>query len=185
LPISSVSDFEQFALKIEKSIAIKVKAKESDASSYVLQKEKDTLVEITQWKEHSVIKWEQELNARELRGEKALTNDLKQQWSVFKKEQEVKLRGAFKQKLENSFDVLAKCFISWVSHKYTTGSLTMAKKYMTLVENGQFDLKECQRDQVVFSNGNLYIEYSVDRIMEELGDEIVKSLHFEEDEWQV
>lgn len=185
MPISSVSDFEQFILKVEKNIAAKVKTKETNASLYVLQKEKDTLAEITRWKERSAIKWEQEQNALEQREEKALVATVKQQWSVFKKEHEMVLRAAFKQKLEASFDLLAKCFISWVSHNYTTGTLTMAKKYTSLVENEQFDLQECKKDQIIFSSENLYIEYSVDRIMEELGNEIIKSLQFEEDEWQV
>lgn len=61
----------------------------------------------------------------------------------------------------------------------------MPKKYIALVESDEFDILECQQEQIIFSSGNLYIEYSVDRIIEELGDDITKSLHFEENEWQV
>jgi hypothetical protein len=185
LPISSVSDFNHFAQKIEKSIATKVKIKEADASAYVLQKQKDTLTEITQWKERSVKQWNQELNALEQREEKALLNDIKQQWSVFKKDHETAFRQTFREALEDSFEALAKCFIAWVSRNYTTGTFTMAKKYTALIENTQFNIQESTQEQIAFASGNLYIEYSVDRIIEELGDEINKHLHLEENEWQV
>ncbi len=185
MPISSVSDFEHFAQKIEKSIATKVKAKEADASAYVLQKQKDTLTEIKQWKERSVKKWNEELNALEKREEQALLNDIKQQWSVFKKDHETAFRQTFKEALEDAFEALAKCFITWISRNYTTGTFTMAKKYTALIENTQFDIQESSQDQIIFESGNLYIEYSVERIMDELGDEINKHLHLEENEWQV
>jgi len=162
-----------------------VATKETDASTYALQKERDTLMEIKQWKELSAKKWTQELNAQEQREQKALGNDVKQQWSAFKKDHEAAFRTTFKQALEASFESLAKCFISWVVHNYTTGTLTMPKKYIALVESNEFDVLECQQEQIIFASGNLYIEYSVDRIIEELGDDITKCLHFEENEWQV
>ena len=60
----------------------------------------------------------------------------------------------------------------------------MHHSFKSLVDSKQFDIHECKKEQVIFASGNLYIEYSVERIIEELGDEIAAKMHFEENEWQ-
>ncbi|MGB6018646.1 MAG: hypothetical protein WBF77_03525 [Sulfurimonadaceae bacterium] len=184
MQISSVSDFERFALKTKKSIATKVKRAEDDASLYALQKEEAALREIELWRELSRKEWKQELYAREQQGERAVADEVNRQWSAFKKERKTALKEALKARLQQEFPAMAACFVAWVSHNYETGTFTMAKAFMASVDREQFDLRECEEEQVVFASGNLYIEYSVERIIEELGDEITQYMHFEENEWQ-
>jgi hypothetical protein len=185
LQISSVSDFERFALKTGKSIAAKVKRAEDDASEYALQKEEATLQEIQGWRELSAAEWKQELYAREQQGERAVVDEVNRQWSAFKKGRKRALKAALKARLQQEFPALAACFVAWVSRNYETGAFTMNQSFMASVDSEQFDLRECEKKQVIFSSGHLYIEYSVERIIEELGDEIAQQMHFEENEWQV
>ena len=184
MQISSVSDFERFALKTEQSIATKVKKSEENTSLYVLQKEESTLRELQEWRELSTAEWKQELYAREQQGERAIADEINRQWSAFKKERKRALEVTLKTRLQDEFPALAACFITWVSHNYKTGSFTLNSSFTALVDNKQFDIHECEKEQVIFASGNLYIEYSVERIIEELGDEIAKQMHFEENEWQ-
>ena len=106
------------------------------------------------------------------------------QWSAFKKERKNRLETALKTRLQEEFPSLAACFIAWVSRNYKTGIFTMHHSFTALAESEQFDIRECEKEQVIFASGNLYIEYSVERIIEELGDEIAQQMHFEENEWQ-
>lgn len=182
MQISSVSDFERFAVKTQKSIATKVKRAEDDAALYALQKEEETLRKIQGWRELSRTEWEQELYAREQQGERAVSDEVNRQWSAFKKERKTALKAAFKVRLEEVFADLATCFVAWVSGNYKRGTFTMAEAFIPLVNRERFDIRECEKEQVVFESGNLYIEYSVERIIEELGDEITQHMHFEENE---
>ena len=184
MQISSVSDFERFSLKVNNNIAAKVKKSEENASLYVLQKEDSTVRELQEWRELSTAEWKQELFAREQQGERAIADEVNRQWSVFKKERKKALETALKTRLQEEFPSLAACFIAWVSRNYKTGTLTMHHSFTSLAENRQFDIHECEKEQVIFASGNLYIEYSVERIIEELGDEIAQQMHLEENEWQ-
>jgi len=58
----------------------------------------------------------------------------------------------------------------------------MPEAYMSFVTKEEFLLRMCEKEEIVFTSGNLYIEYSVERIIEELDDEI--TLHFKDDKWQ-
>lgn len=185
MQISSVSDFERFALKTKQSIRAKVKKSEDDASHYALHKEEATLREIESWRERSAAEWKQELYAREQQGERTITDEVNLKWSTFKKERKRVLETALKTRLQEEFSSLAACFIAWVSRNYKTGTFTMHHSFSSLVNKKQFEIQECEQEQVIFASGNLYIEYSVERIIEELGDEIAQQMHFEENEWQV
>lgn len=184
MQISSVSDFERFALKTEQSIAAKVKKSEDDASLYALQKEASSLQELERWKVLSAAEWKQELYAREQQGERAVADEVNTQWSAFKKERKTAIKTALKARLQQEFPALAACFVAWVSRNYKTGTFTMNRSFMALVESEKFEVRECEKEQVVFTSGKLYIEYSVERIIDELGDEIAQQMHFEENEWQ-
>jgi len=61
----------------------------------------------------------------------------------------------------------------------------MPKAYMSLVKKEGFFLHTDEKEQIIFTSGNLYIEYSIERIIEELDDEINLGMHFKDDEWQV
>ena len=185
MQISSVSDFERFALKSEKSIAAKVKKSEESASEYALQKSEATLRETELWRELSAAEWKQELYARQQQGERAVADEVNRQWSTFKKERKTALKAALRLRLQKEFPALAECFTLWVSRNYKTGTLTMPKAFTASVDRKQFEVRECEEEQVVFASGNLYIEYSVERIIDELGDEIAQQMHFEENEWPV
>jgi len=185
LPISSVSDFERFALKTEQSIATKVKRSEESAALYALQKEASTLQESVRWRELSAAEWKQELYARKQQGERTVADEVNRQWSAFKTERKRALKAALKARLQEEFPALATCFIAWVSRNYKRGKFTMHPSFMEAVESELFEVDVCEQEQVIFASGNLYIEYSVERIIEELGNEIAVKMHFKENEWQV
>ncbi len=184
MPISSVSDFERYALKSKKRIAAKVKKSEDEASAYALEKEKEAQQETERWLQQSRSEWKRELSARQKQGKRGVSDEVKRQWSAYKKERKQALESALRVRLAEAFPALAECFIDWVSQNYETGVLIMPKAYAASVKTERFDLHESKKEQVVFTSGNLYIEYSVERIIEELGDDIVSSMHFEEGPWQ-
>lgn len=183
MPISSVSDFERFALKTKKRIAAKAERSEADASVYALQKEEEALREIERWLQQSRSEWKQELRAREQEGRRGVSDEAERLWSAYKKERRTALEAALKVRLSQEFPVLAACFIAWVSRNYKKGVLIMPKAHMASVKTELFELLECKKEQIVFTSGNLYIEYSVERIIEELGDEIASGMYFEENRW--
>jgi primosomal protein N' len=184
LPLSSVSDFERFALKSKKRIAAKVKKTEEDASAYALQKEEAAQQEIEHWLRQSRAEWKQALSAKRKRGEKAISDEVKRGWSAYAKEHKTALEAALKVRLSAEFPALAACFIAWVSKKYETGVFTMPRAYAGSVKSEFFEVIECEDEQIVFTSGNLYIEYSVERIIEELADDIASCMRFGEAPWQ-
>jgi hypothetical protein len=60
----------------------------------------------------------------------------------------------------------------------------MPEAYMPSVKKEGFLLHTGEKEEIIFTSGNLYIEYSVERIMEELDDEIVSRMLLKEDKWQ-
>ncbi len=184
MPISSVSDFERFARKCRKNIDEKVQKRETDAAAYVLDKEKATLNTIEAWRALSTAEWQQALQARRQQGERRIADAVDRQWSAFKKERKKELKAALRRRLQEAFPALAACFVNWVEGRYESGVFTMPKAYRSLVKGDGFEVQECNEEQLIFANGNLYIEYSVERILDELGEEITQQMHFEENEWQ-
>lgn len=183
MPVSSVSDFERFALKVKKHIADKINESEKDASFYALRKEEKSAQETEKWLQQARSEWKHELNAREQQEHRAISDEVNREWSTFRKEREMELREAIKEQLGQSFPLLAECFIAWVLQNYETGRLTLPKAYSVHIDTERFNVHTCEEKQVIFESGNLYIEYSVERIIEELNDEITASMHFEEDPW--
>jgi len=184
LSISSVSDVERFAQQSRDNIAKKVQQRETDAAAYVLQKEKETLKTIEAWRALSTAEWQQELRARRQQGERRAADEVDRQWSAFKQERNQELTAALKSRLTEAFPALAACFVEWVAGRYEGGVFTMPKTYWSLVEDVRFELHACDKEQLIFASGNLYIEYSVERIIDELGEEIAQQMHIEENEWQ-
>lgn len=185
MPVSSVSDFEHFAQKVKKQIAIKVKSVEEETSDYLLQTENEVMHKIDSWLKHAQTQWDQERYAQEQQSRNSITEEVNRQWSEFKKERKSALRSALKIRLEEVFPALAECFVSQISQKYQTGTFMMPEAYMSFVTTEEFILDSCKKEQIVFTSGNLYIEYSVERIIEELDDEINLGMHLKDDKWQV
>ena len=184
MPVSLVSDFEHFAQKVKKQISIKVRRVEAGTSEYVLQTENEAAHKINSWKQHAQTQWDQERYAQEQQSRNAITEEVNRQWSEFKKERRSVLISALKVRLKEVFPMLAACFVSQISQKYGTGTFTMPKAYMSFVTTEGFVLHSCKKEEIVFTSGNLYIEYSIERIIEELSDEINLGMHFKDDKWQ-
>jgi len=178
LPVSSVSDFEHFAQKVKKQIEIKIKRVEEETSDYLHAKENETDHKINSWMKHAQNEWDQERYAQEQQSRNRITEEVNRQWSEFKKERKLTLNSVLKERLDQIFPSLVECFVLQLLQKYQTGTFTMPKAYMPLVTKEGFLLHLCKKEQIIFTRGNLYIEYSVERIIEELDDEI--TLHFKE-----
>ena len=184
MPVSSVSDFEHFAQKVKKQIGIKVRRIEEETSAYLHAKENEAEHKINSWMKHARFEWDQERYAQEQQSRISIAEEVNRQWSEFKKERRSALRSALKVRLEEIFPALAECFVSHVSQQYETGTFTLPEVYMSSVTKEGFVLHSCETEEIVFISGNLYIEYSVERIIEELDDEIVSYMHFKDDKWQ-
>lgn len=185
MPVSSVSDFEHFSEKVKKQIGLKVKSVEEETSDYLLQTENEVMHKIDSWLKHAQTQWDQERYAQEQQSRNSIEEEMNRQWSEFKKERKSALRSALKMRLEEIFPTLAECFVSQISQWYQVGTFTMPEAYMSFVTKEEFLLRMCEKEEIVFTSGNLYIEYSVERIMEELSDEIDLHMHFKDDRWQV
>jgi hypothetical protein len=184
LPVSSVSDFEHFAQKVKKQIGIKVRRVEEETSDYVLQIENEAEHKINSWTKHAQTQWDQERYAQEQQSRNGIKEEVNRQWSEFKKERKLALDLALKVRLEEVFPTLAECFIFQILQKYQTGTFTMPEGYRLLVKKEGFFLHTDEKEQIIFTSGNLYIEYSVEHIIEELDDEINLGMHFKDDKWQ-
>lgn len=184
MQVSSVSDFERFAQTIQEVIAAGVKERKDKAASYVRQKEAQAQQQTEQWREESDREWQQELRLLERIGRREITEEISRQWSAFRQSRESALKKALTEELNANFPELAECFINWVSKSYNGGRLTVPKAYRYLVKTPLFEVMTSEEEKVVFEKGNLYIEYSVQRIIEELGDEIALQMHVEDNAWQ-
>lgn len=183
MPVSSVSDFEHFAEKIKKQTSTKVRKIEAETSDHLRQTENEAEHNINSWTKHAQTQWDQERYVEEQKSRNSITEEVNRQWSEFKTEHKSVLRSALKMRLEEIFPVLAECFISQLLQKYQTGTFTMPEAYISFVTKEEFILQICEKEEIVFTSGNLYIKYSVERIIEEIDDEI--ALAFKEDRWQI
>lgn len=184
MQVSSVSDFERFAQTLRKAIAADVKERGEKAASYARQKEAESQQLTKQWREASDREWQQELRLRQRIGRREIAEEVRRQWSAFRQARELALKTTLRKELRVIFPELAQCFIAWVSDNYNGGRFTVPKAYRHLVKSSLFEVMTCEEEEVVFEKGNLYIEYSVQRIIEELGDEIAFQMHVEDIEWQ-
>lgn len=184
MPVSSVSDFEHFSQKVKKQIGIKIKRVEKETSAHLLQTENEVSHKISTWMKHAQTQWDQERYTQEQQSRNSITEEMNRQWAQFKKERKSVLKLALKIRLEQIFPTLAECFVSQISQQYKTGTFTMPEVYMAFITTEGFILHSCEKQEIIFRRGNLYIEYSVERIIEELDDEITLCMNFKEDRWQ-
>ncbi len=184
MPVSLVSDFEHFAQKVKKQIGVKVEKLEVETSDYLRAKKNESDHNIESWLKHAQNEWDQERYAEEQQSRIIIAEDANREWSKFKKKRELALRSLLKVRLEEIFSVLAECFISKISQEYQTGTFTMPEAYISSVVKEGFLLNIGEKEEIIFTSGNLYIEYSVERIIEELDDEIVSRMLTKEDKWQ-
>ncbi len=185
---SSVSDFEHFATKVKKHTTVKIQKIEEDASAYALKKEEEAQQTAVLWSQTAHAALKRELFDGKRQGTHAITEEVTRQWSAYVNARESALKSVLRGRIEASFPSFAACFVSWVSQQYDEGVLTMPQAYFSLSDTEKFDVIPTEKEQVVFRNGSLYIEYSVDRIIEELEDEILSRIHLEKEAdtpWQV
>ena len=185
MQVSSESDFELFAKKVKEHTHIAVKKIEDESSQYLIQSEKKALYDIDKYTKGAQSQWEEEYKEREQQEYKNIQSDINREWNTFKKERENRLYEELKQRLEKIFPSLVESFIVCISDKYERGTLIIPKPYMGFVKIQKFDLQESKDERIIFKKENLYIEYSVERIMEELHNDISTSMSFEENIWQV
>lgn len=185
MQVSSASDFDLFSQKVKEHTSSLIKKIEDEASIYVKKSEKMALQELKIDSLETTALWEHEYKAIERQEYKNIENDINMQWNAFKQERENTLYIQLKQELYKIFSKLAKSFILCVSNRYETGTFIIPKSYMTLVKGEKFKLHTNEDNKIIFKNGNLYIEYSVERIMEELHNDIASSMNFEENIWQI
>ena len=185
MQVSSESDFELFAKKVKEHTSIAVKKIEDETSQYIIQSEKKALDDIDKYTKVAHSEWEDEYKERKQEEYKNIQANINKEWNSFKKERENKLHEELKQELEKIFPSLVESFIVCISDKYDTGRLIIPKPYMGLLKMKKFDLQESKDERIIFKKENLYIEYSVERIMEELHNDIATSMSFEENIWQV
>ena len=185
MQVSSESDFELFSKKVKERTTTTIKNIEDRASLYVEKLEKKATQEIKQYSQEVRLQWEIEYHARERQEYKSIDNEINKKWNDFKREREKKLYEELRQRLEEIFPTLVHSFIACVSHKYEIGTLILPKPYIKTVEIEKFILQESEDERIVFKNSNLYIEYSIERIMEEIHNDIASSMNIEEKLWQV
>ena len=177
------SGFERFSEKLKENINNKINKSKSETSSFVNQRKQKAVHDTNSWLQNVREEWIYELNAKERQAHNVIEQNVKQELSNFRNEHEAVLTNAFKKRLEDDFPTLAECFIKWVLKNYQSGMFWVPISYQKFIDSERYDVETIERNQIVFSNENLYIEYSVERIIEEYYGEIIKCIHREEDKW--
>jgi len=185
LQTSSAYDFEHFADKIEKQTATTVKEIERETTEYLLQKEYETEQSITLWLKQAQDNWDQEKDTQKKVNRHSVETQINAEWSAFIKERRSALRRILKTRIENIFPSLAECFITTIVKKYQEGTFTMPERFNPSVNKERFMVHSSEKEEIIFTSGNLFIEYSVERILEELEDELTSHFHMEDEKWQV
>jgi len=184
LQVSSAYDFEHFAEKIEKLTSIAVNEIEKETADYLLQRENETKESIVLWLKQAQDAWDQEKDSQKKVNGHSVEAQMNAEWSAFIKERRSTLSTALKSGLEEIFPSLAECFISTIIQKYESGTFTMPQRFITLVSKEGFILIPSQKEEIIFTSGNLFIEYSVERILEELEYELTSHFQMKDDTWQ-
>jgi hypothetical protein len=184
LQVSSAYDFEHFAEKIEKLTSIAVNEIEGETANYLLQRENETKESIALWLKHVQDSWDQEKDSQKKVNRHSVEAQMNAEWSAFIKERRLTLSTALKTRLEEIFPSLVECFISTIIQKYESGTFTMPQRFITFVSKEGFILMPSQKEKIVFTSGNLFIEYSVERILEELEYELTSHFQMKDDTWQ-
>jgi len=184
LQVSSAYDFENFAEKIEKLTLITVNEIERETEDYLLQREHETKESIALFLKQAQDAWDQEKDSLKKANHHHVETVMNAEWSTFIKERRSALRTALKTRLEEIFPSLAECFISTIIQKYDSGTFIMPERYSVSGLKEGYTLIDSQKDEIIFRSGNLYIEYSVERILEELKDELSSHFNIEDEKWQ-
>lgn len=181
---SSAYDFEHFTDKIKKQNAITLKEIERETAEYVFQKEHETAHSIALWLEQAQDTWDKERNTQYKVNRHRVESQTDEEWSAFLRERRSVLRATLKIQLKENFSSFSECFISTIVQKYDSGSFSMPQRFISLVKNESFIMHSSEKEEIIFTSGNLFIEYSVERILEELEDELTAHLHMEVKKWQ-
>ena len=184
MQVSSAYDFEHFAEKIENLTAISVNDIERETVDYLFQSENETKEGIALWLKQAQDAWDKEKDSQKKVNRHSIEAQMNTEWSAFIKERRSALSTALKTRLEEIFTSLAECFISTIIQKYESGTFTMPQRFISFVSKERFVLIPSQKEEIIFTSGNLFIEYSVERILEELEYEFTSHFHMEDDTWQ-
>lgn len=184
MQLSSVSDFDIFSKRLKEHISTTVKEDERKASEYVLESKKNAMEDIEKYSISANLEWKREYKERQSQELKNIKSTISREWNSFKQERQNILYIKLRESLKEIFPTLAKSFIDCISTKYDNGTFIFAKPYFEFLKTEKFDLLESNNEKIIFKNENLYIEYSVERIMEELRNDITLSMNFEEYQWQ-
>ena len=177
------SDFERFSLKLKENINNKINTSKRETSSFITQKKQKADQDTNLWLQNVREEWLYELNTKERQGQNDIAQSVQQELSNFKSQYEIVLTNAFKKLLEHNFPALAECFIKWVLQNYQNGVFKLPIGYEKLIDSKRYSVEATERNRIVFSNENLYIEYSVERIIEEYYGEIIECIQREENKW--
>jgi len=157
---------------------------ERETADYLLQRENETKESIASWLRQAQDAWDQEKDSQKKVNRHSVEAQMNTEWSAFIKERRSALRSALKTRIEEIFSSLAECFISTVIQKYESGTFTMPQRFIPFVSKEGFVLIPSQKEEIIFTSGNLFIEYSVERILEELEYELTPDFQMKDDAWQ-
>ena len=177
---SSAYDFEKFSDKVEKRTATLVKEIEKETAEYILQKEDETTQSIKLWLTQARNSWNEERDRIKKNSHHIIETEVEVEWSEFIEQRRSVIRSTVKTQLEEIFSSLAECFISTIIQKYENGTFTMPKRFNTSVDKEGFIMKVSEKEEIVFTKDNLFIKYSVERILEEFEDELNLHFHIED-----
>ncbi len=169
---------------MQEHVRRKAQQTETQGWEYLHAKEHEAEQKAAAWLKNMHTQWEHEYAMQRKQAYNDIADEIDKKWAEFRREKMSLLEERLRQRLTELFPVLAKCFIAKLSKKYDTGTFVLPDRYASLVKKEGFEVKISRKERVVFRKGNLYIEYSVERIMVELGDEIIAGMHLEEDIWQ-
>ena len=85
--------------------------------------------------------------------------------------QNVEIKEAVRRRLEEEFDELAGCFLRWLEREYESGSVTVFPEFDGAIP-AKFRVHREKGRSIRFSKENLFIEFSVETLMEEYAGEI-------------
>lgn len=185
MQVSSAYDFKHFAEKIENLTAIAVTRIEKETDDYLLNKENETKEKIALWLRQAQNTWDQDKSSQKKMNYQSIEAQMNTEWSAFIKERRSALNTALKTRLEEVFPSLAECFISTIIQKYESGTFTMPQRFISFISKEGFVLIPSQKEEIIFTSGNLFIEYSVERILEEHEDELTSHFQMKDNAWQV
>ena len=169
---------------MQEHVRLKVQQLEAQSQEYLHAKERESEQNAEAWLDNAHARWKHEYAAERKEGYNTITEETNKAWAAFKQTNMLLLEERLAEKLKEDFPVLAACFIAELSAKHETGTFVLPERYASLVNGENFNVEISQQEAVVFRKGNLYIEYSIERIMVELGEEIISGMQLEDEIWQ-